>query len=521
MDGRRRWLAGGTLALGALVVAEGIRTVATMRRVVNEDQTVLWSAARAWGRLSPRVPNFWGQAYGSTLEAVPIEILRRLGVGLTTATPAVLTALSLAGWLALAMVAWRRGHPRLALATPAVALLSGAFYWLFAAFYAPAAGRFLAVGGAAIALAVPGPRAVGSGVAIAGLGAAIDPSALLVAAPLLGLVWPLPARRLVSAAAPGALWLAGTTWFNRRHPELRYWGTGAGGLELGGLRRALAHPGRLFGLFAPEPWRAWFLPAGATLAVVVWGVTRGGRARAAAISVATLTALVAASGRASLDLQSRFFPTGRLLLALPFGLWLVAVGALETQPRAPRLARLARLARAAGDRVAVASLGALLVAALAAVGLRTIDRGARVAAIVAAGRDDSYGLTPARYVVQDCARVERLRGRRGLAVFYVQFWLAYACDALGSTTLAPLDERRPWRLAEERATRRSRLVIWGIGAEACAVVRTVATSCRVDAPAGSPPIAIVAFAPQDAVSLLAAARLPIRPLRGVRQGIPR
>lgn len=518
--GRHRARAGllpplvATLGLGVVFLAELARTVATMRTRVNEDQTVLWVEARAWGRLAPRQPTFWGQAYGSSLEGIPIEVARRLGVALPTATPLVLALLTAGPWCVLAWAAWRRGRPAFAVAAFAVPLALGAFSWLFAAFYAPAAGRFLAVAAGGVALAARREQRgwlVGA-LAVATLGVAIDPSALLFVAPLLVLVAPRD-RALAVVVAPAALWLLFVAAFTRAHPELRFWGTGAGGFAPSARRGSVAHPGRFFALFAPEAFRSWWVPAIATVVVLaVAFATRRAVPVLAAASVVVVLGVIVTSRRAPIDLRSTFFPAGRLLLALPFALWLLTLVVAETSPR-----------ERAGRPPVVASVVvvALVAAALVAAGLRTFAHDDRVQAIVERARLEDYNLVPTQYVRQDCARIDRLTGRDGLAVFYYQFWMAYACDALdGTATLAPADERRPWRVEEERRIARTRIVFWGIGRQGCAALKEYARTCTVDAPPNYPAIAVVTFPRLPVVVLFERLGLGVRPMTGLHDGVP-
>jgi hypothetical protein len=90
---------------------------------VSEDQALLWAAADAWGDLQPRQPHFWGQRYGVTLEAIPAELLRLIGVGYPTGLPLGVLAMNLAAWAVLAAAAWRRARPVWAIAALAVPLV--------------------------------------------------------------------------------------------------------------------------------------------------------------------------------------------------------------------------------------------------------------------------------------------------------------------------------------------------------------------------------------------------------------
>src|SRR5712691_4902361 len=75
------------------------------RTATNGDVTLLWYTAREWGAFHPRQPNFYGQTYGSNIEAVPMELLRRLGASPWSATTLVWAGLAVLGWLLLAVAA--------------------------------------------------------------------------------------------------------------------------------------------------------------------------------------------------------------------------------------------------------------------------------------------------------------------------------------------------------------------------------------------------------------------------------
>jgi hypothetical protein len=99
--------------------------------------------------------------------------------------------------------------------------------------------------------------------------------------------------------------------------------------------------------------------------------------------------------------------------------------------------------------------------------------------------------------------------------------MAYACNALDDTaTLAPVDERRPWRIDEERHVARTRIVFWGVGRQGCAVLKEYARTCTIDAPPTYPAIAIVTFDRIPVVELFQRLGLGVRPMTGLHDGVP-
>ncbi len=66
--------------LVALDVVDYGRVVASVSgRIATQDNTLLWLIARDWGHLHLHQPNIYGQSYGTTVEGIPVELLRRAG----------------------------------------------------------------------------------------------------------------------------------------------------------------------------------------------------------------------------------------------------------------------------------------------------------------------------------------------------------------------------------------------------------------------------------------------------------
>src|SRR5215218_7469251 len=95
---RGAWLV-ATLLIAAVALYEKARVVATVgREVANDDDGILWVAARDIADGQLHQPTFYGQAYGTILDALPIAALHAAGVGYWTATPLALAGLTLASW---------------------------------------------------------------------------------------------------------------------------------------------------------------------------------------------------------------------------------------------------------------------------------------------------------------------------------------------------------------------------------------------------------------------------------------
>ena len=96
--------------LGLLLAYELARAIGITSRLANEDTSIIWVAARDWMARRIRQPNYYGQSYGSTLEAIPIGVLHAVGASYGFATTVVLATIEFAGWAALAWAAWHRGR---------------------------------------------------------------------------------------------------------------------------------------------------------------------------------------------------------------------------------------------------------------------------------------------------------------------------------------------------------------------------------------------------------------------------
>ena len=74
------------LVLAVAATFEHVRVARLVARTVtNADVTLMWFTAREFGAGHLRGPNVYGQTYGSNLEALPMEVLRRLGMGIASA----------------------------------------------------------------------------------------------------------------------------------------------------------------------------------------------------------------------------------------------------------------------------------------------------------------------------------------------------------------------------------------------------------------------------------------------------
>ena len=494
--------------MAALIsTVESGRVIAVVgRKITNPDTSVLWYAAQEWTSFRWHEPGFLGQSYGSTIAGAPIALLHALGLGYPTATPIVLGASMLALWFSLAWAFARRGHPIIATVTAAMPTLLSAYYAMYIT--SVTFERAFVFTGVGLALVIAYRRsavALAAGVALAGLGLAIDLSAALLVVPV-GVWWILdrhPNGRERRAVAVGAvipvLYFGWSQWFYVAHPDHNLHGGLPLTPELSVLRTSVKQLDRLFRLFAPEVLRSFWVPAVVGLvliAALVW--SRRFRFVIPAVLVLVLTLFALATPRA-IDEGGPFLPPGRVLLVFPAVLLFLGFLLAEAWPGAAR-------------RVAPVGGVAIVIAVGLSVGLRwTVDTHDPVRLRDAALTAPLYGFTTVVAVDADCRRLDAFakRSRVRIAVLPAGGTLADGCGPLVNSPLHTIDvpyDRRTWEL-ERAATQRSTAAVFSpVGPDFCAIASARFDACERD---GS--MAVVRYPAQPILNVLANLDLPIRP----------
>lgn len=544
---RRRAVAAVLILLAVVAVAEQTRAAyGVMRHYVTGDQAIMWIAARDWGDLAFHQPTFYGQSYGTNFEGIPIEILRRVGFHLTAAAPLAYAALNVGCWLVLGAAAWRRGRHALAALAFAAPTLMTSYLSLYNAYFGMVTGRLLAAAGAAWLITEPERRVARVGAwALLITGSTLDGTALLFTAPVAAWAAIRRFRRpglgievatVAVAAVPAVAWTLGLRAFFAAHPDYSMTDL-VFRPHLRILRESLRDPSHFFHMFAPELWRAWWLPVAALgVLVVVLVASRRASRIVPAVLVVGLVLLALATTRAGLVRDVFVLPKARLLAGLPYALWFLLGLATGLDGPARRRSEVepadgagtgtdldagaATVDGAVAGAVAVAVAGVAVVA-LATAGLRLVDFDARVAAVargevVAPGRS---GLMPSGRIDGNCRRdadLARAAGA-GLVVYLHDHASAYGCAALrfeGVETLTPGWERRTWRLYDEARRRRDAALLVDVEPGFCASARPHVVSCReIRNPnlLGAPKTAaVVRFPRQPAIGLLERLGEPVR-----------
>lgn len=498
------------LFLAAVGVAEQLRILRITETNTNEDQTLFWYMAREVGRFRIRGPNPYGQSYGSTLEAWLVELLRLIGVRLSTATVLALIALYLAGWYSLMVAAWKRSHPLLAAAAAAAPILLSAYHTVYVTTVLtyPAARCMAVAGGACLMLPRPSDRVAAVAWSLLGLAALMDPSTTLFSAPVA--VWHLVSRPftrqgLRPLAIGAVLPVAWLTWwwsFQRQHPDYGL----HGGVSYRPRWSQLSTINRTLELYRPELIQWWWVPlACLAIFVVILLSTRRRMYVVPTLGVVVLLLGGMASPKAGED-AGDFLPPGRVLLAFPYVLWFLAFLACESGVLQPARRQVPVLVRWI----------ALMALVCASVGIRAADFDHRVVNLRDSQRAAAfgqYGFLKTDAVLDECRQVSVAahKANTSLVVFpqEIDRSLAYGCGALAYgelDTLLLAYERRTWRLYEELDRDRSAAVFWNAPSNFCRAASRRVSTCEQ----GESGTVVLRFVPQSIHVLLASLGMPTR-----------
>jgi hypothetical protein len=492
------------------VQAAVIRT--WIRHYVTEDQALLWAAARSWGHLQPRQPNFWGQAYGTTAEATPAEVLRWLGMPLSVGLPVAVALFNSLGWFALGYAAIRRSQPVAAvMAYGAIAILSPAYAVLTVGYNTAAARGCGGLCAAVLATASPlQRRRVWGALALGALGVAFDTSLTLLMVPV-GLyafsrlrpdaesirTW---ARFVVSAAVPALVWFTFTRWWYRAYPADSLHPEPSLRPSLHELRHNMSTIGEFLGTYSPTVLRSWLVPVLAVAALATLARRRGSHVTLISVALVVLVTVFAlAVKRAGQWMATSYYPAARLLLPLPMALFFIwAVCSSD-----------ALNVRSAWPVVCAAGFVAVSIGWF---GLRW-NHDVTVRRDLAVGFEN-YPATPVDDLERLCERVDVVARETGARfVVFDRRTPAYGCAGLGlrASTVYPQYERRSWMLRQFLASRDASVLV--VRADAVGCVTLAGTACQTMADSTAT-AEIDAYRLDPAVSrreFLVALGLPIRP----------
>lgn len=474
--------------LGGAVAFEYFRLALVLAATaVNEDVTLMWYTTREWGRWHYRQPNIYGQAYGWSPEALPMEALRRIGVTPWTATMLVLAAFAVLGWLLLAMAAWHRSHQRMALLAVVAPSLLGAYY----AFYVTAVPTYqgphlVTIAGAALLLLRPRRAELECAAwTLLGLGLLMDPSAALLAVPVALahlLAVGLTRRRLCVLGAGSVLpvaYFAWSWWFYRAHPDYVLFGVTSVRPSWSTLVTDLHYPARYFRLTTLELVPYWpVLLVAVVMCVAALVATRQARYAIPAIVVPLLLAWGLATPKATGDFGP-FMPPGRIFATLPHALWFLVFlvsesGVLRSLP---------------GRKATVsAALGALVCVAILSIVVRQVDfhhrvLGNRDSAVRIGTGGLGYGFVGTSTLLRQCHALDRAaeKTHSELLIFERDRLAAYGCGALAFgrlETLVAERERRTWRLYEELDRTRTAAILGDVPKSFCVHAAPLVQSCH-------------------------------------------
>jgi hypothetical protein len=506
----RRVMLAVVLAVGGLAAYEVLRAAWIGAQLGNEDGSLLWVAAREWVKGRIHQPNFYGQSYGSTLEAIPIAVLHSLRITYWTSTALVLAGIEWLSWAALASAAWYRRHRVLAIVAIATPVILGAYHAIFVTMVPDAPGPRLAVVlGAALLIALPtSERILSVAVLLLALGLQLDLGSALLGIPVLawfGLTHLWTRRQfntvLLGLVAPVALFVY-TRLFYARHPDYAFHDPTSLRTSTTTLGRSVDHLGSFLGLYTPEVLRWWLLPLIVFASLLVALLSTRQRAYVVPAALAGLIGVYALATPKAQETLGPLFPSGRILLALPATIWFLCFLATEAGVLDGLRSRI-------GTRVIVA---AICIVCIASSALRLVDYGSREgywrAKAVALRQSGKYGFDLRANVLRECdAEISLARRYQVELIVSSDLLVTYACAAQASAGLETLTlgyERRTWRLYAEYGHPRSRLIWSHAPARLCELARQRGSCSWVNGDA------ILAFAPQPSLPLLSSLGFTVR-----------
>jgi hypothetical protein len=345
------------VVLGAGLAFDQVRVVLSYGRFhTDEDQTILWYAGRQLLGGHVHEPNFFGQRYNTTFEALPGGILHGAGLPWGTALPVATTLLVTAAWVSVAIAAYRRGRPvatLLALAAPYLMRLQ--YLLLLDAPRGVMAGDFSAA--LALAIAVGARRyqiRLCALVTLGGLAILWENAAALVVIPALLYVvstdWFRYRRRVrhtlllvATAAVPPLAWLLFTIDWWHHHVFYLTYPSPSMRPQWAMFARNFHHLAAYFSFFAPTLAPVADIAVGLLLAGFVFVIVFAIRRRSVPLLLASCSLLVLiflALNSTSAVEPGLYLAGSRVLLPLPFAIWFLAFGVLDTAGAPSRLAAM-------------------------------------------------------------------------------------------------------------------------------------------------------------------------------------
>jgi hypothetical protein len=456
------WVGAGVLAAGLLV--DQLRALLSFgRSYTDQDQTILWYAGRELLRGRFYEPNFFGQRYNTTFEAIPGALLHIAGLPWGTALPAGTTLLVTLIWLLFAGTAYRLDQPIAALLALAAPLVMRVQYLLL--FDAP---RGVLAGDCAAALAI----AIGlaarryqirlfSLVAIGGLAILWEYAAVLAVVPVLVYVacndWPRYRRRagqtvrlvVVAALPPLAWYLFTVTWWHAHHSYLIY-PAAASSLHWSNWVHNFGHLSAYVSYFAPAlapvAGVAVFVLASGIVLVMVLAVRRRSLALLLANCSLVFLLLLALTSTSAI-LPGLYLAGSRILLPLPFAGWFLCFAAFDTAKRTraegPRVQGSGVHARPGANQHVITVIAIVVLATISVIVTQINFSSVATRSITPTVGVSIANPTELSAYCAALTRVYRSTDAQLLATNNVNY--AYGCAADdGLNTLIPAYDRRGW-----------------------------------------------------------------------------
>lgn len=506
-----RWLLGGAALI--LVVDQARFVMSFLRRFANEDVTMHWYAARDFGELSFRQPNFYGQSYHTVFESVVAVPIRWMG-GAAASASAIAAAMTIVGgWFLLAVAANRRGlgvSAMAALACPVA--ISSSYLVLSEAPGGRGAGTFLVFAAAAMFVWPGQSRALDAAIlAVAGVGLLWNfgmlPAVAVICAAMIPRLrsWRRALVVVGAGAAPPLAWLLFTRWFYDRRPSYDLHRSAFAEVDLAYLRANLAHPSRYLEDLTFELGGGWML----TLMLATGLCALLVRSRRWQLIVPVAAAVSATCGILSLNKSldgsaSPFFSFGRFLVAVPLAIWLL-VAVAEQDGGVPLPGWIT-------SRRVIMAVGAI---ALLSFADRQLTFSNRFHGLQVAGETAPTSAVGSTVEILDRCRVlGRLADDNdvSMVIFRYDRTSTYACGAewYGHTsTLFPTYDRRTWIVDESIKDEQTRLMVNGVDSTWCTTITTVVDTCTLLSDGNT---ALITTSPRSTWATVTLLGIPTRPL---------
>jgi hypothetical protein len=331
------------LFLATLLLIEQARILFDYEQYhTNLDQTLLWYAAKEFIHGKMHEPNFYGQAYNTTFESIPGELLHIIGLPFGLSVPLSSMIFVTGIWTSLAAIAYHLGKRKTALlALAAPIIMRPQYLVLFDAPRGILAGDFLAIIAVACALwfCKDSVKKLAALTALGGLAIVWDFAATFIVVPVFlyllctewTKIWVKPKRTFLFVAVSALLPISWLTlqweWYSGHPYDLTaksvsiipHWSI---------FLQSTHHISGYFAYFAPVLAPIQLVASGLFCILVASILFVGIKRRSYGLFLSALSLVLLICLALSLPDATNFLPdfylsASRLILTLPLAIWLL------------------------------------------------------------------------------------------------------------------------------------------------------------------------------------------------------